>query len=220
MTFKKKSENQAGSWIDEIENYSRQIWLAGLGAYSKISKDGSKLFDRLVKDGEKAEKSAKQDSDQQSDGTGTTAKEQSESGKSRVDLILDKALGKWGEFEEAFDKRFSSAISRLGVPSRAEVEALTAKVEELSQQLQALTASPSRAKSNAKPAGQKPKVTAKSADGSSAAKARRSTAKAPVKSASRTTKKAAPAQTAAPAKPAEDAPAQAAVASAPVNGDS
>ncbi|WP_215201991.1 phasin family protein, partial [Escherichia coli] len=33
--------------------------LAGcLGAYSKVSKDGSKLFETLVKDGEKAEKEA------------------------------------------------------------------------------------------------------------------------------------------------------------------
>ena len=44
-----KKENN--SWIGEIEKYSRQIWLAGLGAYSKISNDGNKLFDGLVKDG-------------------------------------------------------------------------------------------------------------------------------------------------------------------------
>ena len=45
-----KKENN--SWIGEIEKYSRQIWLAGLGAYSKISNDGNKLFDGLVKDGD------------------------------------------------------------------------------------------------------------------------------------------------------------------------
>ncbi|UTN76392.1 phasin family protein [Pseudomonas aeruginosa] len=55
MAGKKKSEKES-SWIGEIEKYSRQIWLAGLGAYSKVSKDGSKLFETLVKDGEKAEK--------------------------------------------------------------------------------------------------------------------------------------------------------------------
>lgn len=51
MAGKKKSEKES-SWIGEIEKYSRQIWLAGLGAYSKVSKDGSKLFETLVKDGE------------------------------------------------------------------------------------------------------------------------------------------------------------------------
>ena len=50
------AKKETSSWIGEIEKYSRQIWLAGLGAYSKVSKDGTKLFDTLVKDGEKAEK--------------------------------------------------------------------------------------------------------------------------------------------------------------------
>ena len=47
MAGKKKSEKES-SWIGEIEKYSRQIWLAGLGAYSKVSKDGSKLFETLA----------------------------------------------------------------------------------------------------------------------------------------------------------------------------
>ena len=52
MAVKKKTEKQTSSWIGEVEKYSRQIWLAGLGAYSKVSKDGTKLFDTLVKDGD------------------------------------------------------------------------------------------------------------------------------------------------------------------------
>ena len=59
MAGKKKVEKEGSSWVGEVEKYSRQIWLAGLGAYSKISNDGSKLFETLVKDGEKAEKQAK-----------------------------------------------------------------------------------------------------------------------------------------------------------------
>ncbi|WP_163014498.1 phasin family protein, partial [Pseudomonas viridiflava] len=37
MAGKKKTEKQSSSWVGEIEKYSRRIWLAGLGAYSKIS---------------------------------------------------------------------------------------------------------------------------------------------------------------------------------------
>ena len=59
MAGKKTTDKKESSWIGEIEKYSRQIWLAGLGAYSKVSKDGSKVFETLVKDGEKAEKLAK-----------------------------------------------------------------------------------------------------------------------------------------------------------------
>ena len=47
MAGKKKVEKETSTWISEVEKYSRQIWLAGLGAYSKVSKDGEKLFDGL-----------------------------------------------------------------------------------------------------------------------------------------------------------------------------
>jgi hypothetical protein len=32
MAGKKKTAKETNSWIGEIEKYSRQIWLAGLGA--------------------------------------------------------------------------------------------------------------------------------------------------------------------------------------------
>ena len=59
MAVKKNTEKQGSSWMGKGQDYSRKIWLAGLGVYSKIDTDGSKLFDALVKDGEKAEKLTK-----------------------------------------------------------------------------------------------------------------------------------------------------------------
>jgi len=132
MAGKKKVENEHGSWVGGIEKYSRQIWLAGLGAYSKISNDGSKLFENLVKDGEKAEQQVKTEVDD-------TVKSSTQSAKSRVGDVKDRALGKWTELEEAFDKRLNSAISRLGVPSRNEVKELHLKVDGLTRQIEKLT---------------------------------------------------------------------------------
>jgi poly(hydroxyalkanoate) granule-associated protein len=139
MAVKKKTEKQTTSWIGGVEKYSRQIWLAGLGAYSKVSKDGNKLFDTLVVDGEKAEKQAKTEVDKQVGSVKTTVGSKVDSAKSKVDEVKDKAMGKWGELEEAFDKRLNNAISRLGVPSRNEVKALNAKVESLTKQIEQLT---------------------------------------------------------------------------------
>lgn len=59
MAAKKPTAKESNSWVGKVEEYSRKIWLAGLGVYSKIDTDGSKLFDTLVKDGEKAEKLSK-----------------------------------------------------------------------------------------------------------------------------------------------------------------
>lgn len=135
MAGKKKLEKEGSSWMGGVEKYSRQIWLAGLGAYSKISNDGSKLFETLVKDGEKAEKETKAEVDKQVD----EVKGQAKAAKSRVGDVKDLAMGKWSELEGAFDKRLNSAISRLGVPSRNEVKALHSKVDLLTKQIEKLT---------------------------------------------------------------------------------
>lgn len=135
MASKKKIEKDTSTWVNEVEKYSRQIWLAGLGAYSKVSKDGEKLFDGLVTDGEKAEKLAKAEVTKQVGAVKTSVG----SAKSKVEEVKEKALGKWSELEDAFDKRLNSAISRLGVPSRNEVKALHSKVEVLTKQIEKLT---------------------------------------------------------------------------------
>ncbi len=170
MAGKKKVEKEGSSWVGEVEKYSRQIWLAGLGAYSKISNDGSKLFETLVKDGEKAEKQAKTRVDEQVDAAKSSAK----SAKSRVGDVKERALGKWSELEEAFDKRLNSAISRLGVPSRNEVKALHQQVDTLTKQIEKLTGASVKsvaAKPAAKPlAKAAPKAAAKPAAKTAAAK--------------------------------------------------
>ncbi len=201
MSSKKKTEKSSNVVVAEIEKYSRQIWLAGLGAYSKVSKDGSKLFDSLVKDGEKAEKVAKTEVDKQVE----VVKESVESAKTRVSGVKGKALGKWNELEEAFDKRLNSAISRLGVPSRNEVKALQDQVESLTAQIEKLTGTTVAA---AKPA-------AKAAAKAPAKTAAKPAAKAPAKPAVKKPAAAKPAAQATVDKPAVAKEAQAKPAVAP-----
>ena len=216
MSSKKKTETTEKSSnvvATEIEKYSRQIWLAGLGAYSKVSKDGSKLFDSLVKDGEKVQKVAKTEVDKQVE----AVKESVESAKTRVSGVKGKALGKWNELEEAFDKRLNSAISRLGVPSRNEVKALQDQVESLTAQIEKLTGTTVAA---AKPAAKKTvkapaKPAAKAAAKAPAKTAAKPAAKAPAKPAAKKPAAAKPAAKAAADKPAVAKEAQAKPAVAP-----
>ncbi len=204
MAGKKTTEKEGSSWIGKVEDYSRKIWLAGLGVYSKIDTDGSKLFETLVKDGEKAEKLTKSAVGKKVD----AAKDSASSAKSRVGDVKDRALGKWGELEEAFDKRLNSAISRLGVPSRNEVKALHSKVDTLTKQIERLTG-----------ASVKPPVAAKTAAAKPAAKtAAKPLVKAAAKPAAKPAVKAAakPAAKIAAAKPAVKAAAKPAAAKKPV----
>lgn len=235
MAGKKNTEKESSSWVGGIEKYSRKIWLAGLGIYSKIDQDGPKLFDSLVKDGEKAEKQAKK-----------TAEDVAETAKSlttsRVSGVKDRALGKWSELEEAFDKRLNSAISRLGVPSRNEIKALHQQVDSLTKQIEKLTgasvtpissrtaaAKPAASKAAAKPlakaAAAKPaaktaaaKPAAKTAAAKPAAKtaAEKPAAKpAAAKPAAKPAAAKKPAVKKAPAKPAAAKPAAPAASAAP-----
>jgi poly(hydroxyalkanoate) granule-associated protein len=157
MAGKKKVEKEPASWAGGIEKNSRQIWLAGLGAYAKSSTDGSKAFDALVKEGAKVEKQARGDAAKLAE----TAKVVNSAKASASGKAKPKPLGKWGELEDAFDTRLDTAISRLGVASRDEVAALNTKVDLLMQELQRLSGAPA-AKGAVKPAAVKP-ATAKPA---------------------------------------------------------
>ena len=188
---------ESHSWTGKIEEYSRKIWLAGLGVYSKIDADGSKLFDSLVKDGEKAEKLAKSAGNKFVD----EAKATTSSARSRVEDVKDLALEKWSEFEEAFDKRLTSAISRLGVPSREEVKTLHAQVDVLTKHIEKLTA-----------AAAKVAATKAAAPASKPAPAKATAAKPAVKPAAAKPAAAKPAAAKPAAKPATAKPAASAAA--------
>jgi len=215
MATKKTVVKDLSSWITEIEKYSRQIWLAGLGAFSKVSEDGNSLFDGLVKDGEKAEKQAKTGVTKQVEAVKTSV----DSAKSKVEEVKDKAVGKWNELEEAFDKRLNSAISRLGVPSRNEVKVLHAKVELLTKQIEKLTGITVKSvkaptKTPAKPVAKAPvKVAAKTP----AKPAAKPAAKAPVKTTAKPAAPKAPAKAPAKAAAKPTAPVAAKPAAAPAS---
>ena len=123
MAVKKTTQKEGSSWVGKVEEYSRKIWLAGLGVYSKIDSDGSKLFETLVKDGEKAEKVA-------NSAVGKKVTAAKATAGSRISDAKKQVLGTWSELEGALDTRLNKAISRLGVPSRTEVKALHTKVAE------------------------------------------------------------------------------------------
>lgn len=135
MTDEKKHDKE--KWASELENYSRQIWLAGLGAYAKVGKEGVKLFETLIKDGEEAEQTAKANIEKKVEEfkarAGRAKDSAADDSESRGEKLWSKAGGRWTELETAFDKRLGSALSRLGMPTRSELQALDAKIEELSK---------------------------------------------------------------------------------------
>lgn len=101
----------------KIKESASQIWLAGLGAYAKAEKEGSKLFDALVRDGKKVE--------------GKTTGGKKISYREKVEEVKDKAAHSWEKIEKAFDERVASTLAKLNIPTKHDVDALAAQIKVL-----------------------------------------------------------------------------------------
>ncbi len=110
---------------------SHQIWLAGLGAFSKAQEGGAKVFDTLVKQGEVLEARTRKAAAQTADAARGAA-------MSKAKEMQAMAGGTWDKLEQVFEDRVSRALGKLGVHTSADVERLSARVNELSEAVNAL----------------------------------------------------------------------------------
>src|SRR5690554_5732757 len=149
MADKKKREGKDNDWVEGLEGYSRQIWLAGLGAYTRMGKEGAKLFESLIRDGEQAEKSAKAETGKSASKGTRSKKDPLDGARAKVDKARSKLTDKFGGLEEMFDKRVAGAVERLGLARQEELQALADQVAELRRTVEQLSAKPAAA---AKPA--------------------------------------------------------------------
>jgi poly(hydroxyalkanoate) granule-associated protein len=86
-----KSNSERKSVLD-FRKYTKQIWLAGLGAFSRAEEEGNKLFDSLVKVGEELESKTTEIADQTVEKVSNKAKEQVVDTKDKVEKILDQGV--------------------------------------------------------------------------------------------------------------------------------
>ncbi|KRD16513.1 poly granule associated protein [Acidovorax sp. Root267] len=166
---KKKSNAQLSS---TVKDSAQQIWLAGLGAFSKAQEEGGKVFEALVKEGLTIQRK-----------TQAVAEEKITEATSRVTTMASdigsKAQGQWDKLENIFEDRVAKALSKLGVPSARDLEALSARVDALAKGSKAAPA-----KAAAKPAAKAPAKRAPAVKKAAPAKAAaKPAAKAPAKKA-------------------------------------
>jgi poly(hydroxyalkanoate) granule-associated protein len=139
MTTEKKESVQDRTTIDvsnlpdEVSSRAREIWLAGLGALSRLEEEGDKVFRNLVDRGEDYEQKRRE---QIEDATSNLQKQQ-ESLTEGVTKRIDDATK---SVEKAVSDTFSGTLNRIGVPTRDEVQGLSKKVGDLSAKLDALSA--------------------------------------------------------------------------------
>ena len=136
----------------QVKESAQQIWLAGMGAFSRAQAEGSKVFEALVKEGTSLQKKTQSAAEEKI--VEVTSKMSSMAGD-----VQAKAGQSWDKLEGIFEERTAKALNKLGVPSAKDVDALTARIDELGSKLaklaKATTAKAAPAKTAAKPAAKR-----------------------------------------------------------------
>jgi poly(hydroxyalkanoate) granule-associated protein len=131
-----------------VRDSAQQIWLAGLGAFSKAQAEGSKVFDALVKEGQTIHaKTRKVAEAKVGEMTSTLGKMASKA--------TSQASGNWDKLEQVFEERVARALNRIGVPTNKDIQNLAKRVEQLNASVQRLTGGPARKSAARKPAKRK-----------------------------------------------------------------
>lgn len=113
---------------DAVRDSAQQIWLAGLGAFTKAQQEGSKVFDALVQEGQAMQRKAQSTAE-------AKLGEASQRFSHLAQEFSQRATGQWNQLEGLFEERVARALQRLGMPSAEEVQALRERVAALEAQL-------------------------------------------------------------------------------------
>jgi poly(hydroxyalkanoate) granule-associated protein len=122
-----------------IKDSAQQIWLAGLGAFSKAQEEGGKVFEALVKEGTSLQRKTQAVAEEKIGEV--TSKMSNMAGD-----VTAKAGQQWDKLESIFEERTAKALNKLGVPSSKDVDALIKRIDDLAAQVAKLSkASPAKA---------------------------------------------------------------------------
>lgn len=111
-----------------VKESAQEIWLAGLGAFSKAQEEGGKVFEALVKEGTALQRK-----------TQAVAEEKLGEVTTRMSTMAGdvgaKAGQQWDKLEAIFEERTSRALGKLGVPSAKDIAALVQRIDVLEAQV-------------------------------------------------------------------------------------
>jgi poly(hydroxyalkanoate) granule-associated protein len=139
-----------------VKESAQQIWLAGLGAFSKAQSEGGKVFEALVKEGLGIQKRTQAVAEEKlSEAAGKMS--------SMASDLSTKASGQWDKLEGIFEERVSRALNKLGVPTSRDVEALVKRIDHLQHTVSALQGGGARKAAAKRPAAAKKAAPAKRA---------------------------------------------------------
>jgi poly(hydroxyalkanoate) granule-associated protein len=118
-----------------IVDAMHQIWLAGMGALSRVQKEGPRAFETLIVDGAEfigqgratAEKLLREAIETVQETVGE-----------RMKSSRDQAAETWESLEKMFQGRVQRVLHQAGVPTATEIKALSKRVDYLNTSVEQL----------------------------------------------------------------------------------
>ena len=111
-----------------LRDSAQQIWMAGVGAFTRAQGEGSKLFEALVKEGMNIEQHTRKLAGGRVDAVRDAVED-------RVGVVRERASDTWDRLEKVFEDRVQRALVKLGVPGRDDLAALADRVDALTAEL-------------------------------------------------------------------------------------
>ncbi len=139
MVANKKMEKLSQNLAESVRDSAEEIWMAGLGAFSKAQREGNKVFDLLVTEGKQLQDKVKGVADNVS---GKVAEKLADK---RVSELTDKAVASWDKLGQVFEDRTSDALGRFGVATKKDTDALSRRVAKLATELEKMKRVPKKA---------------------------------------------------------------------------
>ena len=110
----------------------KEIWFAGLGAFSVVQQEsekligqGTNLFDKLVSEGARVEKESINLVD-------STVEEIKTDVEKRLEDVRHQANESWDSLGSIFDERVSGTLERLGIPTTKDLNRLSGRLQSMS----------------------------------------------------------------------------------------
>ena len=118
LTQRKAPETaQAAAEADKVfAGFVRRVLRAGLGAAAMTQENAENFIDKLIERGELAE----------------------QDGRKLIEELKERRQKRARAVEEALGQRLEEALARLNVPSKSDIEALSAKITRLTEKVEEL----------------------------------------------------------------------------------
>ena len=112
---------------------ANQAWPAGLDAIAKAQQEGVKVFESLLKKGQRFERKTREAAADTAAAARDTARAAGGAAAAKAREVQQMAGGTWDKLEQVFEDRVERALSKLGIYTHNDLQRLAERVDELAE---------------------------------------------------------------------------------------